>query len=158
MKVKFVYKGNRNQLICVRSDESVEMADLGPSLPYHDLAHFVVEKHLHLQHGFFGNIHRGMTVQALSDKEIIKTLPVESIVAEIATRALQSIWSGAVPVDQYSEVLKAEFEALGISERFIISTDDVTNMQLQYDDLISQWTELKEGEALELEFDFQGNI
>ena len=157
MKIKIVHKGNRNQLICVRSDESVEMADLGPSLPYHDIAHYVVEKHLNLTQGFYGNISRGMTVRELSDKEIIKTLPVESTVAEIATRALQSIWSGAVPVGEFTEIVKAEFDVLGITEHFILSPDDAITMQLQYNDLFSRWKELKEGEALELEFKIKDN-
>lgn len=151
MKIKIVHKGNRNQLICERNDESVEMADLGPSLPFHDIAHYVVEKHLHLTQGFYGNISRGMTVRELSDKAIIKTLSVESTVAEIATRALQSIWSGAVPVQDYADLLLAEFSALSIPFNINLTKIKVQEMVGEYQKLISEWNSLSQGEYLELE-------
>lgn len=153
MKIKIVNKGNRNLLICYRNNGSIEKADLGPTIPFHDLAHFVVEKQLALKQGFYGNINNGFTVSELSNKEIIKTLPVESTVSEIATRALQSIWSGATSVKQYSELIEAEFKALSINFPLNLTEEEVFQMFLQYDELTAKWNGIKEGESIELDLD-----
>lgn len=153
MKIKIVKKGNRNLLICYRSNGSIEKADLGPDIPFHDLAHFVVEKQLSLKQGFYGNINSGFTVNELSDKEIIKTLTVESTVSEIATRALQSLWSGATSVEQYHHLIEAEFKALSISFPLNLTEEKVFQMFLEYDDLTKRWKAIKEGESIELDLD-----
>ncbi len=49
MDIKILNKGNRNLLICNRDNGTIEKADLGPNTPFHDLAHFIVEKHLGLK-------------------------------------------------------------------------------------------------------------
>src|SRR5687768_11623932 len=110
MKIKFINKGTRNLLICERKDATVEIADIGPALPSHDIAHFIVERALKLQHGFYGNIYNGYTVKELSEKEIIKSLNIEAGVAEITTRALQSLSTGACTVHEFTELIEEEFD------------------------------------------------
>ena len=51
MRICITRKGSRNLLHCTRVDGSVASADLGPNLPHHDLAHFVVERAFGLQDG-----------------------------------------------------------------------------------------------------------
>ena len=80
----------RNQLACVRADGTRTTANLRPRLPPHDLAHYVVERQFGLRKGFFGNIAAGYSIEALSDKEVMKSLSGESWVAEILARALAS--------------------------------------------------------------------
>jgi hypothetical protein len=63
MNIKLIKKGSRSQLICTTKNGRVEKADLGPNIPFHDLAHFVVEQHLNLKHGFYGNIYNGFTIE-----------------------------------------------------------------------------------------------
>src|SRR5687768_12560915 len=150
MDIKIVNKGNRNLLICNRNNGTIEKADLGPNTPFHDLAHFVVEKHLGLKHGFYGNINNGFTIKELSDKEIIKTLPIESAVSEIVTRALQSTWSGACSVEQFNSLIKTEFQNLSINFPLNLTEENVFQMYSQYDELIAKWKELKEGESIEV--------
>ncbi|MBL7901018.1 MAG: hypothetical protein JNK73_03410 [Bacteroidia bacterium] len=150
MDIKILNKGNRNLLICTRNNGTIEKAEIGPNIPFHDLAHFIVEKHLGLKHGFYGNIYNGYTVKELSDKEIIKTLPVESVVSEIATRALQSIWSGACSIEQFNSLIEAEFKNLSINFRLNLTEEEVFQMYSQYDELITQWKQLKEGESIEV--------
>jgi hypothetical protein len=150
MDIKILNKGNRNLLICTRNNGTIEKADLGPHTPFHDLAHFIVEKHLGLKYGFYGNINNGFTVKELSDKEIIKTLPVESTVSEIVTRALQSVWSGACSIEQFNSLIEAEFKNLSINFPLNLTEDNVFQMYSQYDELITQWTKLKEGESMEV--------
>ncbi len=151
MKIKISKKGNRNQLSCQRKDGGWEIADLGPSLPFHDLAHFITEQKLQLTKGFYGNIYQGFTVAQLSDKGVIKTLPHEAMVAEIVTRALQSLYSGACRLDQFREMVSEEFRAQNISYRLAFSEKEIEEMLLQYQTLINQWEQLSEGDTLEID-------
>ena len=157
MKIRIVNKGNRNQLICKRHDETTEMANLGPDLPFHDIAHFVVEQQLNLQQGFYGNINSGYTVLQLSDKEIIKTLPVESAVSEIVTRALQSLSAGACSISQFKDLITEEFSIWSISYPITLNEEEIRQLLTTYQNLVDQWKQLKEGGSLDLEFDIANN-
>lgn len=150
MQIKILHKGNRNQLICEKRDGGVEIADLGPKLPYHDIAHFVVERQLKLAGGFYRNIYNGYSVRELSDKHIIKTLPMQSAVAEITTRALQALGSGACTVEQFTDLVNEEFELHSINFALTLDEKQIHKMLSDYMDMISQWEQLTEGESLEL--------
>ena len=151
MKIRIVKKGTRNQLVCIRDNDSTEIADLGPTLPFHDIAHYVVERHLELREGFYGNIAKGYTVAQLSDKNVIRTLPTESLIAEIITRALQSVYSGAVTIEQFPELVHAEFEVWSI-ERKAPDIRTVEVMMTQYREFLQKWEMIPQGEHLELTF------
>ena len=131
---------------------TIEMVDLGPDLPFHDLAHFVVERHLHVSDGFYGNINKGYTVEQLSNKVVIKSLPVESMASEIITRTLQTLAVGASTVEQFDEMIELEFKNQGIHYPISWNQNDVEQMLLAYRQLIGQWTDLEVGEYLILEF------
>ena len=153
MQIRIVNKGNRNQLICTRPDNTTEIANLGPDLPFHDIAHFVVEQQLNLQQGFYGNINSGYTVTQLSDKEVIKTLPVESAVSEIVTRALQSLSTGACSVARFKDLITEEFSIWSISYPITLYEEEIRQLLTTYQNLLDQWNQLKEGESLNLELD-----
>ena len=57
MDIIFRRKGERTQIVCRKVDGTFTSADLGPSLPGHDLAHLVVERTLRLPAGFFEEQH-----------------------------------------------------------------------------------------------------
>ena len=59
---------DRNTLTCKRNNNTSTSYSLGPDLPNHDIAHYVVEKKFDLQKGFYGNIKSGMSIEELSDK------------------------------------------------------------------------------------------
>ena len=96
MRINITRKGTRNQLACFRQDGSSATADLGPNLPHHDLAHYVVERRFGLQDGFFAQIARGLTPQQLSDKLVIQSLGPGPYRAEILARALGSLSTGVL--------------------------------------------------------------
>jgi hypothetical protein len=150
MRIRILNKGTRNQLVCEKKDGTSEIADLGPKLPFHDMAHFIVERHLKLNNGFYGNIYNGYSVSQLSDKEIIKTLPLQSTVAEIITRALQSLGTGACTIEQFMELIDAEFKLYSINIPVHLGKQEIMEMLSDYQSLLSQWQKLKEGESLEL--------
>ncbi|GAB3178150.1 hypothetical protein [Telluribacter humicola] len=150
MKITLVNKGTRNLLTCERHDGSYEVADIGPQLPYHDIAHYVVERELKLRKGFYGNIYSGYTVEQLSTKEVIQRLDVESMVSEIITRALQSLSTGACTPDQFSDLVQQELDKFGINSPLSLNKERVNQMLLHYQDLIRQWRAVAEGESLTL--------
>lgn len=149
MTIRVVKKGNRNQLVCTRNDGSTDFTDLGPNLPFHDIAHYVAESHLNLQQGFYGNIAQGHSVQQLSDKHVIRTLPQEAMTAEIITRALQSLYGGSLTMEQFPELVAQEFTQWSIRFR-VPDAKTLTAMLRHYAELIVQWETLPEGGFLEL--------
>lgn len=153
MKLILTHKGNRNQLTCYRKDSSTTTTNINSTTPYHDLAHFVVESELKLKSGFYGNIENGYSIEELSRKEIIQILPQESMVAEIITRALQSLWSGACDLEQFIPLIKSELNTLNINYPLNITNETVESILSEYQKLIEHWNLVKEGESLELVFE-----
>ena len=96
---------NRNTLTCKRKDGTLTSVNLGPNIPNHDIAHYVVEKEFKLENGFYGKVKSGMTIEELSDKEIIRNLDSETWLSEIMARNLQSIGSGAAKTEQFIELM-----------------------------------------------------
>lgn len=152
MQVNITKKNNRNLLTCVRPDGSIVQSNLGPKLPFHDIAHLVVENTLNLNGGFYGNILKGYSVEQLSDKQIIKSLPPQAWFAEITTRALQSLSSGACKVNQFTDMVQTELQQFSIDFTINLTTDIIEKMQTEYNALMQQWQALPEGETLKLNF------
>ncbi|HKH60204.1 MAG TPA: hypothetical protein VKA49_05205 [Flavitalea sp.] len=150
MQITFINKGNRNRLICDKKDGGVEIADIGPGLPFHDIAHFIVERRLKLEHGFYGNIYNGYTVKQLSQKDVIKSLNIESGVAEITTTALQSLSSGACRVEQFTELVYEEFDKFSIKYPLHLTEKMIYEMLSEYELLIKRWQDVSEGERMQL--------
>lgn len=144
---------NRNTLTCKRADGSATSVNLGPDIPNHDIAHYVVEKIVNLENGFYGNIKSGMTLDELSDKDIIKTLDSEAWLSEIMTRNLQSIGSGAVKTEEYIGLIRWEIEnsKKGINIPNIDLTD-VKKMKAEFNLLCKKWSSIPENETLTLIF------
>jgi len=156
VRIHITKKGTRSQLACVRSDGTQVVADLGPNLPYHDLAHFVVEREFQLQHGFFANIARGYSPTQLSDKGVILSLGSEPYRAEILARGLAALATGACDSDQFEELVNAELSRLRVSS-MSIPTQVREAMMLEFKSLRDRYACLQEGESLNLEFDVEIN-
>jgi hypothetical protein len=150
MFLTFQRNNGRTQLIIKRDDDSTERAELGPTLPYHDLAHYIVEKQFQLTDGFYGHINKGYSVAQLSDKNIIKTLPQEALVAEILARALQSLGSGACSAIQFIDLINEELEVSQLTFELNISSEEIPTLLNQYKKIVKQWNELNSNESLQL--------
>ena len=151
MNVTITKKENRNLLKCVRNDGTSMLAELGPGLPHHDLAHYVVERKLGLTRGFFGNIAAGYTVAQLSDKDIIKSLGAPTLIAEVAARALQSLSSGACAPNQFMELINTELAQWRIAA-LAIEPDAISAMLSEFQSLLGRYAALKNGESMEIDF------
>lgn len=152
MKITFTKKGGRTQLACHRSDGSAEVAMLGPQIPFHDLGHYVIEKKLSLHKGFFGYVHQGYSVNELSQKEVILSLDKEVWQAEILTRALGSLTTGACTVQQFTELVNTELEQFNWPVIDDLSEATIVEMQKEYQRLINQFKDLDDGQSMSVEF------
>src|SRR6185437_8811789 len=123
-----------------------------PKLPFHDIAHLVVENTLQLNQGFYGNILKGYSVEQLSDKQVIKTLPPQAWFAEIVTRALQSLSSGACSIEQFPSLIETELKQFAINYSANLNQEIIEKMYTKYQHLMKQWSNLTEGETLHLLF------
>ncbi len=152
MEIHLTKGGQRNTLTCKRDDGTMTTEDIGPSFPYHDLAHYVVETKCGIANGFFGAIKAGRNIAELSDKEVIQQLGPESWLAEILTRNLQAIGVGAVTTAQYIEVVRWETDSYADMVVPVISVATTIEMTKEYDMLCKKWDALGEGERLVLQF------
>ena len=143
---------NRNTLTCKRKNGTITSVNIGPDIPNHDIAHYVVEKEFKLEKGFYGMVKSGMTIEQLSDKEIIKNLDSETWLSEIMARNLQSIGSGAAKTEQFVELIN--WEALNISEIKIpnMNLTDIGKMKVEFDQLCEKWNLMPENGELKLVF------
>lgn len=152
MQVTITKRGRRNELRCLREDGSCELADLGPGLPHHDLAHWVAEGEWNLRAGFFGNIARGYSLVQLSDKNVIRTLGPESLQAEILARAVGSVQTGACTEEQFGELVNSELEHWHVAT-LPMSEARTRAAILRFRELLARFDALPEGESLQLEFE-----
>jgi hypothetical protein len=151
MLLKFLKKEKGGRIICQRQDGSHEIITLGTETPYHDLAHYVIEQKLNLRNGFYGNLENGYTLDELNNTEIIKTLPAETAVAEVMTRALQSLGSGACTIEGFNELIEAELQP-DTSCNYHLDAGEIAQMLDEYKTLTTTWSNLSEGESMELSF------
>jgi hypothetical protein len=152
MQLRFVRNERRPRLTCVRSDGSFSSAELGPGLPYHDLAHFVVERAYALQRGFFGNVASGYSLQDLSKKEVILSLDSQSFVAEVLARTLGSLATGACTPEQFPALAQEELTRMNLTPPGELTTEQARRMLEEYRGLLDRYDALPAGQALELSF------
>jgi hypothetical protein len=139
-------------MVCTRADGSFAASDLGPSLPYHDLAHYVVESALQLKQGFFGHMAGGYSPAQLGDKDIIATLPAESWFAEALARTLGSLHTGACTAEQFPEIIRAEMQRFNYDTSTAPTAVQARALLAEYQRLLDRWNALGQGESLNFEF------
>lgn len=149
--IRITKKGSRNLLACARPDGTAVSADLGPNLPHHDLAHFVVERAFGLSDGFFGNIGRGYTPAQLSDKHVIRSLGVEPYRAEILARALGSLHTGACSPEQFEDLVNAELTSLGLP-RMLMPPVVRDALLAEFEGHLAAYQALRDGDSMTLFF------
>ena len=152
MRITFTKKNGRTQLVCHRADGSAVIASLGPQTPYHDLGHFVVERQLGIKNGFFGYVEQGYSVEDLSKKEVILTLDAEAWQSEILTRALGSLTTGACTLEQFPELVNSELKQFDWPTVNTLTEKRIAEMLDEFQQLISRFNQLDEGESMLLEF------
>jgi hypothetical protein len=152
MRITLVKKNHRCRLVCERSDGSTDMADTGPSFPYHDLAHYVAERTIGLKEGFYGSIAAGRSMAELSDEDVIRSLGPGSWQAEVLARAVGSLATGACRVDEFSELVNCELADMGIDAIEGLTDPVAESMLREFRSIADAYAALADGESLTLEF------
>jgi len=152
MKITFQKGTARHRMTLRRQDGTTASADLGPNLPYHDLAHYVIERGLRIDEGFYGQIARGRSIADMSTTDAIRAMGPEALKAEILTRALQALLSGACTLESFTELANAEFAQWAIPSLEEPGTPMLRAMLEEYRALVERYRALKPDESLELEF------
>lgn len=152
MQVTFTRRRGKTTLTCRRANGSIERANLGPSLPYHDLAHFVAESELGLAEGFFAGIESGRSVAELSDAAIIPTLGPGAMQAEVAARGVASLATGACQPEQLEELINSELRHLGVPGLAGLSADKARDLLHRFRTLSADFDATEEGDSLSLTF------
>ncbi len=153
MEILITKGKNRNTLTCKRRYGTITSMNLGPDIPNHDIAHYVVEKEFKLENGFYGNVKSGMPIEDLSDKEIIKNLDSETWLSEIMARNLQSIGSGAAKTEQFIELVNWETQNSKEMKIPNMSLITVKKMKADFDQLCKKWGLIPENGELKLIFE-----
>lgn len=151
MKILLSHKNGRNRLTCVREDGTWTSADLGPSLPTHDLAHLVVERRLSLTSGFFIFIAKGHSIQELSEAATLRGLGAEPYVAEILARGVGCLLTGACTPEQLPELVGMELAQMGLLMPAGVSAESAREMLAELKDLLERFQALAPGESLHLQ-------
>ena len=152
MKVCLHKGAARHRMRLYRDDGSAESAELGPDLPYHDLAHYVVERRFEIAAGFYGHIARGSSVGQLSTTPGVRALGPEALKAEILARCLQALLTGACSAEGFTQLTHAEFSQWGIPPLSKLSPEMLDALLAEYRALIERYAALRPGESLQLEF------
>ncbi len=153
MKIIITKGKTRNTLTCKRKDGTLTSINLGPNIPNHDIAHYVVEKQFKLKNGFYEKVKSGNTIEELSDKKIIQNLGSETWLSEIMARNLQSIVSGAAKTEQYIELVNWEAKNISEIKVPIMNLTDIEKMKSQFDQLCEKWNLIPENGELKLIFE-----
>ncbi len=146
MRIRITKEHGGHRLICTRRNGTSTQGPIGPQLPAHDLAHYVVERELHLTEGFFGQIAAGRSIQEMGDPAVIRTLPQQVWAAEVITRNLQGLANGAVAQSAFREAVEAELQRVTPG----LTNEAGTRMLATYTQLLNAWDQVAEGAALEL--------
>ncbi len=146
MRIRITKEHGGHRLICTRRNGTHTQSPVGPGLPDHDLAHYVVEQELHLGQGFFGLINEGYSIDQLGETSIIRSLPAEALMAEVLARNLQGLSNGAVAQRDFIASLETELPHAPKD----LTNAMITRMLGTYVDLLHAWENVPEGAGLEL--------
>jgi hypothetical protein len=148
--------GKYDELRCVRDDNSVHSAAMPKigSLP-HDLVHFVIEKQLELNNGFYAHVEKGLINGYYLKTESAEN-PEKSAVdaqhAESLVECFQAEFvSGYQTPEYFQEILNVTCSARNIPA-FIISAEQISNIRVLLDEMNNRWNKINIGETIELHF------
>jgi len=155
----------RYETTVVRRD-GVRFAVRGPDCTFalpHDIAHYVVEKALGLDHGFWGRVAAGAVFPSMSyvdgrrkpkaaerSKSALKAHPDAFADAEVLVRIFsETIREGYALA---APILTHRLKDRRMAGRRAISPEEIAAVFAEYRDLQSRWADLPVGGAIELKW------
>jgi hypothetical protein len=142
----------RHVLALEREDGAGEQVECETrSLLTHDLLHYAVETEASLEHGFWGSLAGGRTLNDLNDrtgKAMASELPQLMIIEQIVG-ALSSVVKGASP-DAVATSLHAYAAALGTPLPEWLTAEFITRVRERMRALTGHWKATRFGETMEI--------
>jgi hypothetical protein len=149
-----LHKAQADRVTCLRADGTLTEADLSPGSAYHDLAHYVVERAMCYQEGFWGMIAQGHPFSEYDKPNETRAFQIstEGYHAEfLATLVQSAVYSGAISADYYA-LLRDASTAAGLPFPALPPADVCAALITETQALTQAWAKLPLGETLELEF------
>ena len=133
----------QSQYIITRDDDSTEKINLETKTYFiHDMCHYVVERKLNYEKGFWGMLAKGYKFEQLFGKE--NSLTEELRAVEQIVGPIQSVYMGHFKKEQIN--MLTNYLDVKIS-------DDILDECLdEIKTLVDQWEQLPIGDRIELEF------
>lgn len=121
----------------------------------HDLMHFVVEKRIHAEYGFFGQIARGMQIEDMSTKAM-KTRGVAMKPHEQALELIVATLQKARPTEtnatEFVRNMSTYLAQLNIECPNYLSESFVRSTLEEFNEYVRRWETLRHGGVLTLSF------
>jgi hypothetical protein len=157
VKVQYTKKlGKYDEFKCIRDDGSIHlvmMPKIG-SLP-HDLVHFVVEKELSMENGFYVHVEKGLIdgyYLKLEEAENPEQSSIDAQHAESLVECFQAEFNSGFQTPQYfQEILNVTCSARKIPN-LDISAEQINRIRVSLEEMNARWNAVKINETLELEF------
>lgn len=146
-------------LRCTRSDGSSTFAKLHPNLEIHDIAHYVVEKHLGFTKAFYGLLAQGYDIGDFqlpkADRPVAlhpNNLDHEALITEHLVNLIQTHFGTEYPSSNIISMLKDILEQQELPFPKQLTVASLTTIRHNVKELMEQWYGLDDGEVLQLEF------
>jgi hypothetical protein len=165
LSVKRLDARGRYETTVARND-GVRFAIRGPDCTFalpHDMSHYVVEKTLGLDHGFWGRVAAGGVFPSMSyldgrrrpkaagrSNEVLKSNADAFADAEVLVRIFSdTIQEGH---DETAPILVRRLKDRRLARRRAVSGDEIAAIFARYKDLRTRWSDLPVGGSIELEW------
>lgn len=144
MKIQIIKKTHHQSHYAItRNDGSVEEMTLDTKTYFlHDICHYVVEKNLSIQNGFWGMLSHGYTFQQLFGKD--NPLTTELRFIEQIVGPVQSVYSGHIPENDFEQFIAHLY--------FPLPENMLSKTLAHISSIMEKWQPLEPGQSLNLDW------
>ena len=144
-------------LTCTREDSSTTFSKLQANFEIHDIAHFVVEKHLKLKNAFYGLLAQGYQIddflipkQKRPEALQSQNLPPEALFTEHLVNLLTVDYMQSDTKMDIASMLEGILEGQKLPFPEKLKKQKIVLIQKELSALMSKWDKLTAGNYLEL--------
>ncbi|MFK7934620.1 MAG: hypothetical protein AB8G22_14005 [Saprospiraceae bacterium] len=142
-----------------RADDSVTWHTLHQGFETHDLAHYAVEKALHFTNAFYGIVNAGANISEFAAPRaerpthlLPENLPAEALQTEHIVNLLELEFYQQMEQAAFLNTISDILEKANLPFPIHLNETTLAEMRTTYVNLRQQWSVLKDGETLELDF------
>jgi len=157
--VEFAKRKDGNTVLrCIRDNGSVTWQrnenQHARFFPLHDLLHYAVESELDFAQGFFGLIAAGWNIDETTGKSARGALPHEALEVEHFVSSFTAEWNSATgwTAADFNDQSASFARTRGLPAPRSLSDEQLERVRGRFNELVTRWRDLPEGETLRLEF------